>query len=226
MSAFRDRFRLVVNTLRNHPRVALLAHELRPPAPRAAIERAEAAIGRKLPRSIRDFYRAHDGAFLLWGLAGKTYQDVPSAFGFPDYGAPPGCINLLPIEEAMSASWESDSHVNEADDDQWEHLFGVKPAEEIRPRAVIADNFSRYHHGDLILGPEPVMIVSTDHGVDMDASDFMSFDTYLDCTLSVFGTNRYQAFGIGWSRHSQRIEKWDKRPGLDELLAAIEKDEE
>lgn len=226
MPTFRDRFQLLVDTLRKHPRIEVLAHEVRPPAPPASIKRAEAAIGRELPRSIRAFYEAHDGVFLLWGLEGKEYQDVPAAFCFPDYGAPPGCINLLPIEEVMSPDWESSSHVNEVSDEQWEHLFGVKMPEEIPVRAVIADNFSKYHHGDLILGPEPVMIVATDHGADMDSSDFMPFDTYLDCTLSVFGTNRYHAFGIGWTRESQRIDRWEKRPSLDELVAAIEKDEE
>ena len=69
------------------------------------------------------------------------------------------------------------------------------------------------------------MIVSTDHGADMDSSDFMSFETYLDCTLSVFGTNRYHAFGIGWSRSPQRIAAWERLPVLDEVLAEVEKDE-
>jgi len=44
-------------------------------------------------------------------------------------------------------------------------------------RAVVIDNFSKYNHGDMILGPEPVMIVSTDQGADMDSSDFMSLKT-------------------------------------------------
>ena len=58
------------------------------------------------------------------------------------------------------------------------------------------DNFARYNHGDLVFGPEPVMVVSTDYGADMDSSDFASFAVYLDMTLALFGVDRYE-YGLG-----------------------------
>ena len=81
-------------------------------------------------------------------------------------------------------------------------------------------------HGDLVLGPEPVMVVSTDHGADMDSSDHASFSVYLDVTLALFGANRYRhGLGIGWSRTSRRVEAWTARPSLDELLNMLDDDE-
>lgn len=227
MATFRERFDRLVEALRAHPRIEVLASEIRPPASREAIARAEEAVGKELPESIRAFYRAHDGVFLLWGIKGKSYPGAPDPFGFPDYNEPPGCINLAPIEETMTKDWESSSHVNEVSDDHWEQLFGERPAEGIPVRAVVIDNFSRYNHADLILGPEPMVIVSTDHGADMEASDFMAFDTYLDCALSVFGANRYSyGFGIGWSRAPQKIDRWEPRRTLDEIVAELDKDDE
>ncbi len=124
MSAtFRERFESLVETLRADAGVVVLSAELSPPASAAAIKKAERAAQRALPASMRAFYEAHNGAFLVWGLAGRKYPKV-KRFQFPDDDAPPGCINLLPIEKAMSPTWQRESLLNEVDEDCWRALFG------------------------------------------------------------------------------------------------------
>ncbi len=225
MTTFRERFKTVVEALRNHPDVEVFDAGMCPPANRQHLDAAEQFLGRPLPEDIRTFYAAHDGVFLEWGLRGRDYQRV-GAYSYPDYGSPPGCINLLPIAVVMSREWESSYHVNLISEEQHKRIFGHVP-DDIPVGAVCFDNFHRYYHGDLLLGPEPVAIVSTDHGADMDASDWVSFSTYLDMTLALFGANRYTlGIGIGWTRDARCVENWDQHVSLDEILEKIREDEE
>jgi hypothetical protein len=226
MPSFRARFEAMVRELRAHPQVEVYEVEIRPPATNAALRAAEAEIGMPLPADLLAFYREHDGVFLQWGLRGHEYPDKTGPFQYPDYGQPPGCINLVPVRHAMSTGWEKDSHVNEIQDDQWIALYGAVPNPLPPCGSVCIDNFSRYNHADLILGPEPLMVVSTDHGADMDSSDYTTFSTYLDVTLAIYGTNRYSnGLGIGWTRHPQRVDTWTRRPSLDSLVAELLADE-
>lgn len=226
MPSFRARFEAMVAELRAHPQVEVYEVLIRPSATNSALREAEATLGRPLPADLLEFYRAHDGVFLEWGLRGRDYAGKTEPFGYPDYGQPPGCINLLPVAQAISTSWEEDSHVNEIQDDHWILLYDRVPDPRPPCGSVCIDNFSKYNHGDLILGPEPVMIVSTDHGADMDSSDFTSISTYLDMTLAIYGLCRYQhGVGIGWSRTSQRLDAWTKQPTLDGLIAELLADE-
>lgn len=221
---FRARFDAMVAALRRHPRIAVHEVVVRPPATKADLEAAEAAIGMRLPPEIRGFYEAHDGVFLEWGFKGREYERT-APFANPDDGHPPGCINLLPVRQAMSSEWEEDSFVNEIQPDHQELLFGA-PLDPAPPvGAVCVDNYARYHHGDLVIGPSPVMVVSTDYGADMDSSDFVSFPVYLDLTLALFGADRYaHGIGIGWSRHPRRVDAWTKQIELDALLAELDGD--
>ncbi len=222
---FRQRLEAMVAQLRTHPRVEVYEFVIEPPASEDDIEAAEEAIGMRLPADLRDFYHAHNGIFLLWGVRGAEYRDRPAAFNSPDYDAPPGCINLLPIRQAMSPHWQEESHVNEIDSDHQKLLFGAPLDPPPKVEAVCVDNYSMYHQGDLILGPEPVMVVSTDHGADMDSSDFCSFSVYLDIILAQYGTCRYsRGIGIGWTRISERVTAWTSKPSLDEIVAAVDRD--
>ncbi|MCA9637830.1 MAG: SMI1/KNR4 family protein [Myxococcales bacterium] len=223
---FRPRLEAMLAALRAHPEVELLDVQVRPPASEAAIRGAAASIDASLPPELVAFYREHDGVFVEWGLRGQSYAAPTDPFGWPDYGQPPGCINILPIAEVMSPEWEIESHVNEISSEQQALIFGAPLDPQPPVRAVTVDNFSKYNHGDLILGPDPVMVVSTDHGADMEASDWLSFGVYLDLTLAIFATNRYyQGVGIGWSRTPQRVDAWTARPSLDDLIARIREDE-
>jgi hypothetical protein len=223
--SFRVRFDAMVATLRAHPRVEVYEVEVRPPATEVGLAEAEEEIGMPLPAEVRAFYAAHDGVFLEWGLRGREYEARTPAFGYPDYGQPPGCINLVPVREAMSGGWEADSHVNVIQPDHQALLFGAPLDPPPKVAAACIDNFSKYNHGDMIFGPEPVMVVSTDHGADMDSSDYTSFSTYLDMTLALWGVSRYShGVGIGWTRKPERVTAWTKRPTLDEIIAELEKD--
>jgi hypothetical protein len=220
MTSFRDRFEVVVAALREHPLVEVYEVWIGPSATNAALRDAEKLIGMPLPEDLRNFYTAHDGVFLEWGLREHPQPERTEPFGFPDYGSPPGCINLLPVAHAMSREWQSSYHVNEIQPDHLAMLFGAVPEPRPPLGAVCIDNFSKYNHADLILGPEPVVVVSTDHGADMDSSDYCSFATYLDMTLAIWGSNRYyNGIGIGWTRRSQRLDAWLERPTLDETIA-------
>ncbi len=124
-ATFRERFEAMVGTLRANPRVKVLAAKLMPPASPAALAKAERAIQRRLPPAMRAFYEAHNGVFLRWGLKGREYPKL-ARFEFPDYEAAPGCINMLPVEKAMSPDWQRESHLNEVDEDCWKALFGER----------------------------------------------------------------------------------------------------
>ncbi len=224
--SFRERFDRMVATLRAHPQVEVYEAVVRPGASEEELVAIEAALKMPLPTDMRTFYAAHDGVFLEWGRTGRTYDARTAPFGYPDYGQPPGCINLLPVSEAMSPQWQSESHVNEISAEHQALLFGDLLDPEPEVGAVCVDNFSKYNHGDLIFGPEPVMVVSTDHGADMDSSDYTTFSVYLDVMLALWGANRYRhGLGIGWSRTSRRVEAWTARPSLDELLNMLDDDE-
>jgi len=221
-TSFRARFDAMVAELRAHPQVEIYELHVRPSATNVALREAEARLGRPLPADLLEFYRAHDGVFLEWGLRGHEYQCKTAPYEYPDYSQPPGCINLLPVDLAVSATWEQDYHVNEIQPDHWIHLYGSVPDPLPEFGSICVDNFSKYNHGDLILGPEPVMVVSTDHGADMDSSDFTSFATYLDMTLAIYGLNRYEhGLGIGWTRKSERVDAWTKRAPLDQWIAGL-----
>jgi len=224
--SFLARFEKLVATLKSHPKIEVYDVFVRPPATAADLRAAEEAVG-PLPPEIRGFYEAHDGVFLEWGLRGEEYEHT-QRFQGPDDRHPPGCINLMPIRLAMSPSWEANSHVNEIQSEHQELLFGGPLDPPPKVRAVCVDNFARYTHGDLVFGPEPVMVVSTDYGADMDSSDFVSFPLYLDITLAIFGADRYEhGLGIGWTRKSARVTTWHKELELDALLAKLgDSDEE
>lgn len=226
-SAFLVRFEAMVAALRAHPQVEVYEVVVNPPASEATLLAAEEEVGSPIPADLRAFYAAHDGVFLEWGLRGKDYPERTPAFGYPDYGQPPGCINIVSVRHAMSSGWEEDSHVNEVQRDHQAALFGAPLDPQPKVRAVTIDNFSKYNHADLIFGPEPVVVVSTDHGADMDSSDFVSPATYLDMTLALFGVNRYsEGIGIGWTRHPRRVDAWTKRPTLDEIVAKLAAEED
>jgi hypothetical protein len=223
---FRARFDALVAALRAHPQVEIYQAIVNPPASEEAIRAAEATIGCAIPADLREFYRGQDGVFLEWGLRGRDYRRT-APFEHPDYGQPPGCINLLSVAAAISPAWQADFHVNEIDGEHQKLLFGaaLDPAPTVG--AVCVDNFSKYNHGDLVLGPDPVMVVSTDHGADMDSSDWCSFSTYLELTFAIHGLNRYSyGLGIGWSRAPRRVDAWSDRPTLDELLMRVAANED
>lgn len=223
---FLPKFDAMVKALRADPRVEVYEVVVNPPTTEQRLRAAEAVVG-PLPAALRAFYAAHDGVFLEWGLRGRVYEARTGAFAYPDYGQPPGCINLVPVRMAMSTGWEQDGTVNEVQSDHQELLFGAPLDPEPPVRAVVLDNFSKYNHADLIFGPAPVVVVSTDHGADMDSSDFVDFDTYLEMTLALYGVNRYsEGIGIGWSRQPQRLAKWDRAPGLDEIVAKLLADDD
>ncbi|MDI1479535.1 SMI1/KNR4 family protein [Polyangium sp. y55x31] len=211
----------MVEALRAHPDVEVLDFRLGSPAAGAALSRAERAAGMKLPDSILEFYAAHDGVFLEWGLRGSTYTRT-DPYDFPDYGAPPGCINLLPIAVAFSPDWQMKFHVNELMSGQEELFFGRELDPERPLKAITIDNFSKYNHADMIIGPDPVVLVSTDHGADLDSSDFMSFETYLDLTLAVFGSNRFYAVRTD---EPARLVSPRERPTLDAIVAYVREEE-
>ncbi|MDI3281805.1 SMI1/KNR4 family protein [Polyangium sp. 15x6] len=213
----------MVEALRAHPDVEVLDFRLGSPAAGAALSRAERAAGMKLPDSILEFYAAHDGVFLEWGLRGGTYTRT-DPYDSPDYGAPPGCINLVPINVAFAPDWQMNFHVNELSYRQEELFFGRELDPERPLKAITIDNFSKFNHADMIIGPDPVVLVSTDHGADLDSSDFMSFETYLDVTLAVFGSNRFAA--VRAENRPARLATPRERPTLDAIVAQVREDEE
>lgn len=226
MTSYRARFEQLLRTLRAHPDVKVYAASVEPPASAARLADAERFLNVQLPPAMRAFYAEMNGFFVEWAPVGDKHEEHTIPFGYPDYGQPPGCINLLPIEEALTTAWQEEYHVNQIQTDHWEALYGRPQTEEESTRlfecgACCIDNFSKYNHGDLILGPEPLVVVSTDHGADMDSSDHMTFETYLELTLATWGLNRYRTVGIGWSRGTQRLERYTERPSLDQIIAQM-----
>lgn len=226
--SFLERFNEMVAALRAHPKVKVFKAVVKKPATAAALAAAEKAIVRPLPADVRAFYEAHDGVFLEWGLKEQSYMAKTPPFKYPDYGQPPGCINLLPVKSALSASWQRDSHINTVFPEQQKRLFGKNLAEQPKTPAVCIDNYSKYNHADLIFGAltdEPLIVVATDHGADITSSHFLPFSLYLDVTLSLFGLDRYQqGLGCSFASKAKRIKEWTKKSELDVLVKKLEKE--
>ncbi|AKT40658.1 SMI1/KNR4 family protein [Chondromyces crocatus] len=227
--AFLEAFNTMVEALRAHPKVEVYEVKVAAPASDAAIARAEAQLKRSLPDDVRAFYLAHDGVFLTWGLAGRAVQDPLSAFEFPDYGAPPGVINLLPIDRVFRRFWVEQSFIN------WYErphtaIFGVAAQDaddEQRVRAGLVDSFGNYHHADMVFGPpdQPArMLVAGDHGADLMSSNVSSFATYLEVTLAIWGTDRMRAYKSRRYGRPSVLEGPPMRPSLDEIIARLERD--
>ncbi|WAS90881.1 SMI1/KNR4 family protein [Nannocystis punicea] len=217
---FRARFEAMVACLRAHPQVEVYEVVIGPPASEVDLREAEEAVGSPLPPALREFYGAHDGVFLEWGLRGREYASRTVPFGWPDERQPPGCINLLPVRKAMSTSWRADRHVGPIQPQDLAAMFGAMLEPEPPVRVVCVDHYSRCKHGDLIFGPEPVMMVSDDYGADMGSSDCVTFSTYLDMTLAIFGADRYYCgLGNGWTRAPQFMPAWTSPPDLDRTVA-------
>lgn len=221
MPSFKERFDAMVQTLRAHPRVEVFAVEIRPPADGDTLEIAEAVLEQPLPPALRAFYAAHDGVFLEWGLKGVDYPYHAKPFRFAADDELPGRINIVPVEAAISKEWERNFLVNEISPQQQANMFGavVRPSPPFH--AVCIDLFSSWSQGDLIIGPEPMMVVSDDHGAGMDASNFMPFEVYLDVVLASFGARATtDAFSTGGGT-PRRVDRWDARPTLDEILKRL-----
>jgi hypothetical protein len=229
---FRESFEQTLDALQVHPKIEVFDAILRPPASPADIAAAEEALKRPLPDDVREFYLAHDGVFLAWGLRGRTYPEPLEAFAWPDYGTPPGVINLLPIRQVFSPEWVADGTINWTADDH-RVIYGVdqddddENEDDDRLRAVVVDFFSKFHHADLVFGPadRPAWtLIADDHGAELMESNLSSFATYLDVVLAQWGTNRMRVYKVARYRQPQEITAPKSRPTLDEVVAKVEAD--
>ena len=217
---FRSEFERITAALDAHPDIELFGSKLGEPGDKAAIEALMNSVGCTPDPAIVDFYTAHDGAYLEWGLKGREYERVGEG-GWPDYGTPPGVINMLTARDVFSADWQSEYTINQTiGDETWNLAYGKPEPTERSPNAVVVDYFSIYYHTDLLLGPEPLLVVASDHGADLSCSDLMTFSQYLDLVIAQFGWNPYKAVGIGWSRPAQRLSAIPTLT-LDEIVAKI-----
>jgi hypothetical protein len=225
--AFRESFEEMVEALRAHPRVEVYDAVIRPPASSAGIEAAEEAIKRPLPDDMLAFYLEHDGLFLSWGLKARTYREPLAPFDWPDYGTPPGVINLLPIHQVFSPGWVMDGTINWTSSDH-RVIYGEDEADdEDRARAVVVDNYSKFHHADMVFGPierPAYMLIADDHGAELMESNLSSFTTYLDAVLALWGTERMPAYKVDRYRQPRVITAPKSRPTLDEVVAEAEAD--
>ncbi len=226
---FQESFEEMLDALQAHPKIEVFDVVIRPPVSGAAILSAEKALGRSLPDDVLAFYLAHDGVFLAWGLRGREYGNSIEPFGWPDYGTPPGVINLLPIGEVFSPGWVMDGTVNWTDDDH-RVIYGVDPDEdedESRVRAVVVDFYAKFYHADLVFGPAdrpPFTLIADDHGAEMMESNLSSFATYLDVVLALWGTERMPSYKVSRYRQPKEITTPKSRPTLDEVVDEAEKD--
>jgi uncharacterized protein YjbI with pentapeptide repeats len=219
-----ERMNAMVDELRAHEGIVVHHFVVGEPASEQELLDAEASLGWPLPPALRAFYAAHNGIALAWGFE-DAEEEVPEPFEFPDYGTPPGMVNLLPVGDAWSKSWEADSHVNEVDDSLQEKLFGAVPDPLPPVGAVVVDNYSKWSHGDLVLGgPDGgLMIVSSDHGAEMDSSDGLPFDAYLEMILATWGTCRYKG-GLGSRNEPKRLATWSRHRPLSAILEEVRED--
>ena len=67
------------------------------------------------------------------------------------------------------------------------------------------------------------MIVSSDHGAEMDSSDGLPFNAYLEMILATWGTCRYKG-GLGSRNAPKRLATWSLRRPLSAIVAAARED--
>ncbi|AKT40556.1 hypothetical protein [Chondromyces crocatus] len=190
-----------------------------------------------MPDDLRAFYRAHDGVFLSWGLEGRDVTEPLEPFGFPEYGAPPGVVNLLPMAKAFSTNWVHRDLINWPSEAHRE-IYGVEAQDDEedddgpeRLRAALLDHYSRYQHTSLVFGPpdQPAWtLIAHDHGADMLSSSLSTFTTYLEVTLARWGTNRMPVYRPVRTRGTATpgvpmIDGPMKHPSLDEIVEDLAK---
>lgn len=219
MRTFRERLDALLGELRAHPEVEIFAVEIRPPADPEILTIAELVLEQPLPASMRAFYAAHNGVFLEWGVRGIDYPEKTAPFHFPGTVQSLGCINIVPVEAAISERWESEFLVGPISAERQRHLFGTELDPPIR--AVCIDLFSSWSQGALVIGPEPLMIATSEHGAETDASHFVSFDVYLDITLALFGLPRQRVLGAASLQRSERVTRCEAHLTLDEAIADL-----
>ena len=215
MQSFRERFDAMVSELRAHPEVEIFAVEIRPPAEPETLELAELVLEQPLPAAMRAFYAAHNGIFLEWGLKGVEYLEKTLPFWSASTPASTGCFNFVPLESVISEKWERECFISEISPEFQQLLFGAVPDPQPPFRGACVDLFSSWSQGNLIIGPEPLMIVSADHGAELDTSHFLSFDVYLDVTLAMYGISRRRVLG---TRQPKRVTQCDVHWTLDEAI--------
>jgi hypothetical protein len=227
LKRFRESFEEMLDALQAHPKIEVFDAVIRPPASGASIKAAEEALKRPLPDDLLAFYLAHDGVFLAWGLKGREYSEPLGAFDWPDYGTPPGVVNLLPIHQVFSPGWVMDYTINWTADDH-RVIYGVDPDDDDdRVRAVVVDFYSKFYHADVVFGPadRPAWtLIADDHGAELMESNLSSFATYLDVILARWGTERMPAYKVARYRQPKEITAPAARPTLDEVVAGVEND--
>lgn len=226
MSKFSEEFERIVSELKAHPQVNFVGSQLEGPAERTDIEASMKSVGMEPVKEIVDFYAEHNGAYLEWGIKDREYQWT-GIDGYPDYGSAPGLINMLGHADVFTSGWQDDYVINPlVGDDPWSLAYPGQedPGEEVTT-AVVVDNFNIYYHSDMLLGPEPLIVVASDHGADLSCSDFLTFPQYLELVIARYGSSPYRAVGIGWSRPAQRVTAIEK-PSLDDLISTIIKEED
>ncbi|WP_224366799.1 SMI1/KNR4 family protein [Hyalangium versicolor] len=220
---FQKLFEDMVAALRAHPQVDVYDVVIRPPASPDDIAAAEEALKRPLPADMRSFYLAHDGVFLSWGLKDRTYNTRLDPFTWPDYGTPPGVINLLPLHQVVSPDWVANSVINWTASSH-RTIYGadmVKGGDKGVP-AVVVDYYSNFRHADMVFGPEdrPAwMLIADDHGAELLESNLSSFSTYLDVVLAQWGTQRMNQYKVSEYRAPRELKEPRTRPTLEAVVA-------
>ena len=216
---FRERLEKITKELESHPDIEVYGLHFGTALDEQVVRDAMVRLGVGPYDEVIQFYMEHNGAFLEWGLRGREYEEVGFG-GMPDYGSPPGCINILPIGDVFSESWQLDAIVQTPREEHWQAAFGQSIDFQQKCKIVVFDNYSRFEHTDMLLGPEPILLVATDHGADLGASNLMTLSQYLEVVLALYGTNPYQEVGINWSKKARRLESVSKY-NLEDLIAKI-----
>ncbi len=198
------RFEEMVDALRAHHDVELVAHRVSPPASARTIRETQERLGTKFSESILDFYRQANGVQLLWRARGtpefrQAPEEARAAFltwnEVPPDPFQQGVVNVLPIERL----------------NQLDGMDGM------RNGALAFDLYSDEVFAVLDVDAStsaPPVLVANNYGVGFDFKP-LEFWEYLEGILRVFGSYR------GRDRHLLRTPNEPVSHGFEVSLESI-----
>lgn len=204
MEDYLDRFKAMVEELREHPDVVVTHFNVFPPVSERAFLRARHEFGAEIPEDFLKFYRQTNGLQLRWLFRGAVdfdaqldrggkYSELSYRSVYEDNGSIAGCINIQPMKDifGFGGAWEGIVYFEEAKDQFTQEWLGtIYPNNAFRKSMKPIDYYNFYYSILLLTiekpGPLPILS-SSGYFKNIGSSAFASFEDYMEFILAAKG---------------------------------------
>jgi hypothetical protein len=193
---FVERFKAMVDELKEHPRVAVTHYWVGEPVSEEDIAEVEEALGFELDAQIKDFYRQADGLQVRWmDRLGESYvadrdDEMSTERGTyicGDNDDAMGVIDILPLREVFLTDQEGMLYHDWMEDSDTEFRGESLNLMEFSKAIHPFENFSFYNSAAFYAGDEEpgiTVVVGDDHNATFTSSRITDFASYLEFSLA------------------------------------------